>query len=284
METMERMEAFASLDWLVAMGADEAIAEDALDRYALSAVRRPAPAQPRAASQAQAAPARPQPAPAAMVGLDGAEAAAKARAEAAKATSLEELRAALERFDALSLTRTATNLVFGDGNPKAGILVLGEAPGAEEDRIGKPFVGPSGLLWDRMLAAIGLDRSHYFISNMIYWRPPGNRTPTDLEVAACMPFALRMIELVQPRILVLLGRSAAGSMLEVTESMSKLRGRWRPFQRIALDPVPMVLPTYHPAYLLRTPLHKKYAWRDVLSLKARLAELDLLPPDPGAMR
>jgi len=282
---MERMEAFASLDWLVAMGAEEAIAEDALDRYALSAVKRAAPATPRSVSQAQAAPTRPQAAPvAAMVGLDGAEAAAKARAEAAKATSLEELRAALERFDALSLTRTATNLVFGDGNPNAGILVLGEAPGAEEDRIGKPFVGPSGLLWDRMLGAIGLDRRHYFISNMIYWRPPGNRTPTDLEIAACMPFALRMIELIQPRILVLLGRSAAGSMLEVTESMSKLRGRWRPFQRIALDPTPMVLPTYHPAYLLRTPLHKKYAWRDVLSLKSRLTELDLLPSDPSAMR
>ena len=277
---MERVEAQAALEWLVAMGADEAIAEDPLDRYALSVQKR-APA-PRAAQPA--APPAPASQPLgraaqgnAEPGLDGAEAAAKARAAAASASSLEALRATLERFDALSLTKTATNLVFGDGNPQAPLLVLGEAPGAEEDRIGKPFVGASGQLWDRMLGAIGLDRRHYFISNMIYWRPPGNRTPTDMEVAACLPFALRMIELMRPRIIVLLGRSAAGSMLQVTESMTKMRGRWRTLERLPMDPAPMVLPTYHPAYLLRTPLHKKYAWRDILSLRQRMAELDLLP-------
>jgi DNA polymerase len=184
---------------------------------------------------------------------------------------MAELEAALARFEGCPLRKTATNLVFGDGNPDARILFIGEAPGAEEDRQGKPFVGPSGRLLDLMLASIGLDRTKVFISNTVFWRPPGNRAPTTTEVAACMPFVERLVELMSPDVLVTLGGPAAKALLAQTEGVSRLRGRWFSYATPRLSrPIPATA-MYHPAYLLRTPEQKRAAWLDLLQLKKKLA-------------
>ena len=159
-----------------------------------------------------------------------------------------------------------------DGNPEARIMIVGEAPGAEEDRTGRPFVGRAGQLLDRMLAAIDLDRTQVQITNVIYWRPPGNRKPTAAETAACLPFVLRHIALARPLVLVLAGGTAASTLLPVTDGITRLRGRWFELAVPGLDePVP-TLPIFHPAFLLRSPARKREAWRDLLALKARLNE------------
>ncbi|HEV2303181.1 MAG TPA: uracil-DNA glycosylase, partial [Stellaceae bacterium] len=177
-------------------------------------------------------------------------------------------------FDGCALKRTATNTVFVDGNPMAPVLFLGEGPGAEEDRTGRPFVGRAGQLLDRMLAAIGLDRMNVLISNVVYWRPPGNRTPSAAEIAACLPFVMRLMVLVRPKILVLLGGTAAQALLPQGQGITRLRGRWFDLAVPGLDgPVP-TLPMFHPSFLLRTPERKREAWRDLLALKARLEALD----------
>jgi DNA polymerase len=196
-----------------------------------------------------------------------------ARDAARNAASLEDLRAALGRFDGISLRKTATNLVFADGNPEAEIMLVGEAPGADEDRQGKPFVGVSGQLLDRMMAAIGLDRTTFYITNVCFWRPPGNRKPTEAELAAQQPFVLRHIELVRPKVLVLVGGSSAQILLGTNEGITRLRGRWFEYRSDGLDaPIP-ALPLFHPAYLLRQPELKREAWRDLLKLKIRLDAL-----------
>jgi DNA polymerase len=194
-----------------------------------------------------------------------------ARALAAACASLAEIATALEGFEGCPLKQTATRLCFADGSPDARLMLIGEAPGAEEDRQGVPFVGPSGQLLDRMLAAIGLDRRSVWITNIIFWRPPGNRSPTTTEVAVCQPFVERQIELLRPQRILFLGGSAARGLLEVTEGVTKLRGRsflYRPAQG---DPIPAGI-TFHPAYLLRQPLQKRLAWRDLLTLRRQLAE------------
>jgi DNA polymerase len=161
-------------------------------------------------------------------------------------------------------------LVFGDGNAEARVVLIGEAPGAEEDRQGRPFVGPSGQLLDRMLASIGLDRGAVFISNTVFWRPPGNRSPTSQEVTACAPFLARMIELIEPEILVALGGPAANALCGSPESVGRLRGRWFSFSTPGLaQPIPTTA-LYHPAYLLRSPAQKRLAWRDLLAIQKRL--------------
>ena len=190
----------------------------------------------------------------------------------ALAQTLEELRASLAAFDGCALKRTATNLVFADGNPEADVMVVGEAPGADEDRLGFPFVGVSGKLLDRMLSFIGLDRSSVYITNVLPWRPPGNRKPTQAEVAACLPFTKRHIELAKPKILVLTGGAAASTLLETTQTISRIRGRWHSYSSPGLQQPIEALPTYHPAYLLRTPGQKRQAWRDLLSIKIKLLE------------
>jgi DNA polymerase len=193
-------------------------------------------------------------------------------AVAQRASSLEELREALANFEQCPLKFTATNLVFGDGCGSARIVLIGEAPGAEEDRRGIPFVGPSGRLLDRMLTSIQLDRTKVFISNTIFWRPPGNRSPTSSEVATCMPFVERMIELIDPSILIALGGRAASALLGQAESVGRLRGRWFSYQTPRL---PRPIPTtaiFHPAYLLRSPAQKRLAWRDLLAIKKRINE------------
>lgn len=196
---------------------------------------------------------------------------ASARRLAASCGSVEELEAALADFRQCPLQATATRLCFHDGNPKSGIMLVGEAPGAEEDRQGKPFVGPSGQLLDRMLAAIDLDRTQVYITNVIYWRPPGNRPPTAAEIAICQPFLERQIELVRPRRLVFVGGIAARALLGLKEGVTKLRGRRYAYQAPGADEDVPASVMFHPAYLLRQPLQKRLAWRDMLTLQADLA-------------
>jgi DNA polymerase len=196
-----------------------------------------------------------------------------ARALAAQANSIEALAALIANFDVCPLKRTATNTVFADGNPAAPVLIIGEAPGADEDRLGKPFVGRAGQLLDRMLAAIGLDRTGVQITNVIYWRPPGNRKPTAQEIASCLPFVFRHIALSRPKLLVLAGGTAASTLLDTAEGITRLRGRWFDLAVPGLDASLPTLPTFHPAFLLRSPERKREAWRDLLALKAKLAEL-----------
>jgi DNA polymerase len=185
---------------------------------------------------------------------------------------VEELRQALERFDGCALKLTATNLVFCDGNPAARLLMIGEAPGAEEDRQGKPFVGPAGKLLDRMLASIGLDRGSALISNTIYWRPPGNRNPAPDEVAACLPFVERLVEIVDPAVLVLVGGIATKTLLATNDGIMKLHGRWFTFETPRMSRPAPTMPIYHPAFLLRSPGQKRAAWRDLIEIRRRLAE------------
>jgi uracil-DNA glycosylase len=191
---------------------------------------------------------------------------------AANAASLTALKDAVDLFDGCPLKRTATNLVFGRGNPAARIVFIGEAPGAEEDLQGAPFVGPSGRLLDRMLDSIGLTSNDVFISNTVFWRPPGNRSPTSSETAACMPFLQRMLELIDPDVLVALGGPAAAVLLGRAESVGKLRGRWFPYQSPGLSRPATATATFHPAYLLRSPAQKRLAWRDFLAIKRTLAD------------
>lgn len=189
---------------------------------------------------------------------------------AAQADSLEALQAALNDFTACPLRRTATNTVFADGNPASGVMIIGEAPGAEEDRLGRPFVGASGKLLDSMLASIGLDRRTCYITNVVFWRPPGNRKPTPDELALCVPFLERHIALVAPRAILAMGGLAAQTLLARNEGITRLRGKWGDYDMPTLSrPVP-TLPTFHPAYLLRTPEQKRLAWRDLLAFQARL--------------
>ncbi len=268
------------LDW----GADEALSPDGLDRFALSARsarpagERPHLQDPPSAPRARAAGARPAPgqgpalaAPAAPGGRGlPRPAAALAAASAAAAQTRDELRAAIASFEGCALKQTATNLVFADGNPQARIMLVGEAPGADEDRAGLPFVGASGQLLDRMLGSIGLDRGAVLITNILPWRPPGNRTPTEIEIATCLPFVLRHIELVAPDVVLLLGATAVRAITGQTQGIRRVRGRWQMLTLPGLGrPIP-ALPTYHPAYLLRTPLAKKDAWLDLLQLQEKL--------------
>ena len=194
----------------------------------------------------------------------------EAREAARSAPTLEALRTILEGFDGCALKATASQLVFADGNPESRVMLVGEAPGAEEDRLGKPFVGRAGQLLDRMLAAIGLDRTSVYIANIVPWRPPGNRTPTPQESAICLPFIARQIELVDPTVLVLLGGFAASSLIGTKDGILKTRGRWLNYHAGHRDI--RLLATLHPAYLLRQPLQKRLAWRDMLAIKRALAE------------
>jgi uracil-DNA glycosylase len=191
-----------------------------------------------------------------------------ARQAAKNAASLGELRRILEGFEGCVLKQTAKKLVFADGNPQSRVMFVGEAPGREEDLEGRPFVGRSGQLLDRMMAAIGLDRTNAYVANIIPWRPPGNRTPTPQEAAICLPFILRQIELSHADILVCLGGPSAQALLGAKEGILKTRGRW--FAYLAGSREIRAIATLHPAYLLRQPLQKRLAWRDLLMLKKAL--------------
>ncbi|HEV2673812.1 MAG TPA: uracil-DNA glycosylase [Aliidongia sp.] len=279
------------LAWTLAMGADEAIGEVAVDRFAESERRAqmlaagkttapvtrsvpPAAVKPAAPSTpvAQAPPVTP---PRAVPALDGGLAATieAARAAAAGADSLEALRDAVMAFDGCSLKKTATNTVFADGVPDGGLMLIGEAPGADEDRIGRPFVGVSGQLLDRMLAAIGRSRqTDTYITNTLFWRPPGNRKPTESEIAICRPFVERHIALVRPRLLVLVGGTASAAMLPGSPGITRLRGQWLALDVNGLAQPVQAIAMYHPSFLLRSPERKREAWADLLSIKSRLKE------------
>lgn len=194
--------------------------------------------------------------------------ASDARLEAARARSLPELEALLASFEGCALRFSAKTLAFADGNPDGRVMLVGEAPGADEDRIGKPFMGRAGQLLDRMLAAIGLDRSQVYIANLVPWRPPGNRTPTPQEIAICRPFIERQIALASPEFLVCLGGAASEALLETKGGILRTRGRWSSYR--AGDREVRALATLHPAYLLRQPLQKRLAWRDFLALRRAL--------------
>ena len=259
-------DALAAPNWLVEAGADEAVGETPFDRLAPKAPPRTAAAPP--ARQPPAKPPVSKPAAAKLTAND--EILATARHQARAAETLEQLRAALDAFEGCELRQHATHTVFADGNPKARLMILGEGPGAQEDRQGLPFVGVSGQLLDRMLACIGLDRTSAYISNVLFWRPPGNRTPTGNEIAACLPFVERHIELVDPEYLLLLGGSSAKTLLGRSEGILRLRGKWAHYQHPGLPrPIP-ALASLHPAYLLRQPAQKRLAWRDLMALQAAM--------------
>ena len=249
------------LDWYRAAGVDIAVGEEPVDRFAQRAPVRTAPAAVAASSEAER-PSAPSP-----VGGDPSE----ARGLAASAQTLDQLQAILGSYDGCGLKLRATQLVFADGNPEAEIMLIGEAPGAEEDRQGKPFVGKSGQLLDRMLGAIGLDRSKVYIANTVPWRPPGNRTPTPEEMALCLPFLHRQVELVAPRIVMTLGGPAMQTVFSTSNGIIKMRGKW---SNVAIgNHTADAMPTLHPAYLLRNPAAKQQAWKDMLSLKLKMMEL-----------
>ena len=202
------------------------------------------------------------------------QAATGAREIAARCNDLASLREALASFEGCSLKHTATNLVFADGNPSAPVMFIGEAPGADEDRLGRPFVGAAGQLLDRMLAAAGMDRSGVYITNILPWRPPGNRTPTPNEVTICLPFLRRHIQLVAPKLLVMVGGTSASTLLGTSDGITRIRGRWHLYRGDPENPSAPIpaMPLYHTAYLLRTPARKKEAWRDLLEVRRRLRE------------
>ncbi len=262
------------LAWYIEAGADEAIGEVPVNRYR---DRDPAPI---IAVAAEAAPA-PPPRPATTVSASALSApdtiAQGAKELAAAAADLPALAEALANFDGCALRETATNLVFADGNPDADVMFIGEAPGADEDRQGLPFVGMAGKLLDLMLASIGLDRTSAYISNILPWRPPGNRKPTPNEVTICMPFLRRHIELAAPKILVLVGGTSAQALLGTSLGITRLRGRWHDYH-VEGGPDGGVklpaLPIYHSAYLLRKPGMKREAWRDMREIRSRLDSLN----------
>ena len=242
MSAGDRTAATALLRWYVDMGADEALAPDPLNRLAAnSPPQEQVPGEPAATVAGQSVP----------------------------ATTLEELRAEVESFRGCALRTDATRTVFSDGNPEAGLMLIGEAPGREEDRIGLPFVGSAGKLLDQMLAAIGRDRTSAYITNVVFWRPPNNRTPTDEEMATCLPFVRTHVALVRPQAILLLGAAAARVLLGTRLGISKLRGQWRELPIEGIPPVP-ALPTFHPAFLLRQPARKADVWEDLRNLKRRL--------------
>ena len=272
------------------MGADEAIADEPLDRFKASeslrqnAANRPGfganagtnPQRPAGASArpAQAVGNGPAPIPA---GADGGfllsdtphEARQSARDAAAAANSLEELKAAIEKFEGCALKKSASNTVFGTGNVEAKLVLVGEAPGAEEDRQGLPFVGPSGKLLDAMLRSIGLAREEVYITNILPWRPPGNRQPTTAEVAVCEPFVRRHLELIGPKVVVCLGGSSAKTLMEEDRGITRLRGTWKEVS-FADGKKADLTAMFHPAYLLRTPEQKRLAWRDLRAIAQKL--------------
>ena len=193
-----------------------------------------------------------------------------AAALAQAATTLDGLRRALESFDGCGLKSTAKSTVFADGNPEARLMVIGEAPGGDEDRQGLPFVGVSGKLLDRMLESIGLTRETAYITNVIPWRSPGNRKPTPEEVALCTPFLERHIALMRPEVILMVGGLSAKTLLNRSEGITRLRGRWEDVATPGLEtPIPAIA-TFHPAYLLRSPQQKRLAWRDLLAVKQKL--------------
>jgi uracil-DNA glycosylase len=276
----------AILAFYVESGVDAVLQEEPADRLsgddvpAATAVTLPEAVERAPAARAMPAPAAGGPAPPRRVTavpqspadpLPPADAVMAARELARNAASLDELRSLLAAFEGCGLRKTAKQLVFAAGNPQARVMFVGEAPGREEDLEGLPFVGRSGQLLDRMMAAIGLDRTNAYIANVIPWRPPGNRTPTPLETGVCLPFTLRQIELADPDILVCLGNPSAQTLLGIKEGIRRSRGRWHAYHTGSREI--RAIATFHPAYVLRNPIEKRFVWRDLLAIRKALGEL-----------
>jgi len=251
------------LQWHLDNGVDETIGEVPVDQFAAGVdAKKPRPTAASPTTNSQKA--RP-------VLASSDEAVQLAEKLARDAADLDALRAVMNSFELCPLKATASKMVFGDGNPSASIMFVGEAPGADEDRQGLPFVGVSGQLLDRMIGSIGLDRNKAYITNVLPWRPPGNRKPTPAETVMCLPFIRRHIALVAPDILVCVGGTSAQNLLSIKEGITRSRGRWFDY-----DDNGRVVPTmamFHPAYLLRSPALKRDAWNDLLTIRARLREL-----------
>ncbi|HBS22035.1 MULTISPECIES: uracil-DNA glycosylase [Thalassospira] len=288
---VNNLDPLQALIWQFEMGADEAIADEPLDRFKASeSLSRQAAGQPGRASLppnggAAARPAMPRPAGGAtpmtppppmppgagfLLSDTPHEARQSARDLAAAATNLADLKEAVEKFEGCALKKSASNTVFGVGNPEARLVLVGEAPGAEEDRQGEPFVGPSGKLLDAMLRSIGFAREEVYITNILPWRPPGNRQPTTAEIAVCEPFVRRHLELIGPKVVICLGGSAAKTLMEEDRGITRLRGTWKEMALGAAS-VADVTAMFHPAYLLRTPEQKRMAWRDLRAVAQKLS-------------
>ena len=291
MVTAPPLDPLNALRWLRDVGADEAVLESPVNRYAEPAARmadapgrdeRPAPARETSREpQRRAEPARPayeqgtareidaglRP----VAGLDRSADLQSAKALAAAANTLDELRAALERFEGCPLKKSAKNLVFSDGNPQADLMFVGEAPGRDEDDMGLPFVGVSGQLLDKILDGLKRDRNSVYIANVLPWRPPDNREPALAEASVCLPFLKRHIALVKPKVVVALGATAAKNLFDTTEGITRLRGKWLELEADGHRCPAMA--TFHPAALLRMPLNKRYVWRDMLAVQERLEQL-----------
>lgn len=242
------------LQWLVTAGADETIGDSPVNRLLAEEKQ-----ENTETKQIYFQPPVPETNPLSDI---------KTEMLAKDAASLEQLKEIIAGFDGCPLKTTATNMVFGSGNPQARLMIIGEAPGAEEDRQGLPFVGASGRLLDLMLASIGLNRTDVYITNVLPWRPPGNRKPSEAEISLFTPFVRRHIELVNPKVLLLLGGSSLSALMNVHTGITKARGHWLTYTDAnrEID----VMPSFHPAFLLRTPAQKKLAWRDLLTVKMRL--------------
>ena len=251
-------------------GVDCALMEEPVDRLSeaesppapVRETAPPAPVRDMPAARPTVPRSETVPAPEAAIAL--------AREAARTAPTLEALRSLLEKFEGCALRNTATRLVFADGNPEARIMFVGEAPGRDEDIEGLPFVGRSGKLLDRMIAAIGLDRSKAYIANVIPWRPPGNRTPTPQETQICLPFIQRQIELVNPDVLVTLGNPSTQTLLQTREGIMRTRGKW--FDYDTGTRTIRAMATFHPAYLLRSPSYKRMTWQDLRAIAKALEE------------
>jgi DNA polymerase len=290
-----REQSLSALRWLIEAGADEAIAEEPVNRLATHI---PSPLEGERVRQSpqggaghvtgdapQTPPRTAFGRPSLPQGEGGRKASAEAvslstapgaaRALAQSCATLAELKNALLNFEGCELKRSAKNTVFADGTPEGRIMLIGEAPGRDEDEQGLPFVGRAGKLLDRMLAAIGLDRSKVYITNVLNWRPPQNRDPSPEEAAACLPFLHRHIELAEPQLLILLGAVSVRHVLGLNEGIMRARGKWELYQSVHLKRAIPTMPTLHPAFLLRQPAAKRLAWRDLLAISEKIDQLGL---------
>ncbi len=269
------MKTLPALEWYVEAGVTSLLAEEPRNFFA---EKHPAAQQPavRATNTSVEMPKTPsvKPAAPASVSASLSEAIVRARDEADKAKTLEELREAVQKFDGCALKKTANKTVFSDGNPETRVMLIGEAPGADEDREGIPFCGMSGQLLDKVLLSIGRDRkTGFYITNTIFWRPPGNRKPTPEELAMCEPFLEKHIALVNPKILLLVGATAVQAVLKNNDSMGRLRGKGFTYRNRYMEQDTQVMVTYHPSFLLRSPLNKRQAWEDMLLFNERINQL-----------
>ncbi len=264
----------ALLDWQLAAGVDECVDDTPTNWFEKSSAMinsdagQPLPQENATTSQTTAV------APPA-IHHSPSEGGNVARALADGCQTIEELEAAVRAFEGCALKKTASKTVFSDGNPEARVMIIGEAPGAQEDRQGIPFCGPSGALLDNMLAAIGLDRTKVYISNTVFWRPPGNRQPSTEETSICLPFVEKHIALVNPALLILSGGTASTTLLNKDISISRLRGKFYDYENAYMQNPVSAAVTYHPSYLLRSPGQKRLAWADLLSFQKLLKEKNI---------